>query len=308
MNPENWSDRAREGLIRKAKEALAQALADPGTTIVPLEPHLRTQLRYDGMTGLIDVSFPDGWVHTVGLTTMSFLPQYLSATQLAFEFFYREMRHAPSPTAEAAVKLVDPFADEDWRTDQRGCCTGPAPDLPGFRRFYSTVLRFPVSIAYPEDHYPVLQCNRELDRYAVEIGERGGNAHFWIRHEDMRRNAAVSPEEAAKTDLYGFMELWLYRNRVDGGKTVSDERNFVEVGEPDSVTSRAFRAPHVTWRDRDGSMRRQWIFFESQRPHFFWLIVGLNLKHKHDTFQTILASFRWLRPEDLNRVPAQPIW
>jgi hypothetical protein len=105
-----WSSLARENLIRIASEALRASRTHPGQTFTPLSPHLRTCLCFNPTTGLIEVSFPGGWVPDAPLEMTTYLPVYLDAQHLASDYFYREMNH--SPAGETVARILDPSLPE----------------------------------------------------------------------------------------------------------------------------------------------------------------------------------------------------
>lgn len=195
------------------------------------------------------------------------------------------------------------FQDRAKNIKYNGYFVEDERSLPGWRRFWSADIRFPITIACPPGSGPYL--NREDSQHLILETESGFTvqrrypvhedvvsfmenwAERWL---DQRRQLSDSPF-ASEADRAPYKDAYKYRI-VDRG--------------PDQavVSDQAFRAPRIIFTRRaglfgasSGEVVADWVFFARRAINEVWAILRDARELDEDDFQAILASFRWLNDD-----------
>ena len=290
-----WDDYVRMAIVQAAEKVLATARAKPDEVVQLLPGHLQTMLMLEQATGRIVIVRPTDWVYGAALTAEPpWPPVMITANVLAQDYLYRELASLPDVNVDAALEALGPLATGKWQVILDSCSSLDPQLKPTFRRFYSTVPHFPVSIAYPANTFYLFEPRPNRQRYTLTFN-MGENSGVEISHQP------IDPD----SDLYRMVEALPPRQpgHYLGFKIRQDE---VPVGALGADGLPAFQAPFATWRHGNGT-EGMCVFFESQRPGFCWIIWWQSGRYARDTFNTMLASFRWMLPDDFERLPPPPI-
>ncbi len=193
---------------------------------------------------------------------------------------------------------IDP-RHEGTRRDYWMSYSVPEPSLSGWRRFYSTDRRFPVSVAYPDAVSPFYDANRVADLH-VEFGDdfaiyrldlaRLADTNTWAA-EVMQGSRSISSfvkaDVESRQEINGPRERFWIRDRA---------RDMATVGSG----NHSFRASRVEWASGHGER----VYFDLPSRRALWSLSWMTeSRYDRPAFQTFLASFRLLGDAFFDQMP-----
>ena len=289
-----WSQESTDNLEKIAAEAVEAAQHKPGQWVNPLEPHLKSRVRYAQTPSqiqqfLAEKGIPAEATKDFAHTCMNgFFQVYLpksnflagsqhapeAAHELSFSWYEEASVLEDKNRYDEIVRLIKHMGgletDKIRAIESQRCFIEPS-SIPGFERFVSADRRFPVSVSYPHQRRGFFYDFESEEYLHVDwYGDDDGSLR--IERQNLAMSAQRGDKEAklvlqGKKDITQFILEDFARRQARAialGEHHDQRKPRIEdrvVGE----SERPFEAKRLVWLTPSGQYGGEWVFFVRAR-------------------------------------------
>jgi hypothetical protein len=299
-----WSQEALDNIRKIASDAVEEAQRSPGQWVNPLEPHLKSRVRYARTIGEIQrfleetridpleaAAFAqtcrDGFfqVYSPRLRFLAGDQEVSGAINTLLTSWYEELREPDDGVhVDEIIRLIKQMGGietekiqsiKSWRSFTE------ASSMPGFKQFVSADRRFPIRISYPERISFFYDFNRE--EY-LHVDWDNGRSVFGISRQNLARSAQRGDRDVklllqGKKDLSQFMQEDFAQRHADAVSLGmhSDRRTWWIEDRMVGERAQPFAAKSLVWQNSSGAYGGEWTFFLRFRRGGNWSCSATKL-------------------------------
>lgn len=293
-----------ENTRKIASDAVEEAQRSPGQWVDPLEPYLKSRVRYARTVDEIErfleetsvdplsaASFaqtcPDGFfqVYSPRLRFLAGDQEASGAINTLLTSWYEELREPDEGVHVgeiiSLIKQMGGIETEKIQSIKSWRSFTEASPMQGFKQFVSADRRFPIRISYPERISFFYDFNRE--EY-LHVDWDDGRTVFGISRQNLARSAQRGDRDAklllqGKKDLSQFMQedfAQRHANAVLLGLH-SDRRTWQIGDRMVGEREQPIAAKSLVWQNPSGAYGGEWVFFLRFRRGGTWSCSATKL-------------------------------
>lgn len=291
-----WSQEASDNLGKIASDSAKAAQQEPGHWVNPLEPYLRSRIRYAQTPEQIrqflvetilgeevineKIQQYNGGFFQIYYPKMDMLLVRIHESDAILELkesWYEEIYRIQDERYSEVIHLIKRMggletnkirAIKSWR-----CFTEPSP-IPEYKRFISADRRFPVSVSYPRQLSFFYDFNDERNLHVDWDGSEGAmgisRENFGMSAQGGNRGAALVLQ--GKKDISQFM-LEDFAQREARALMVGVRRNPHKPRLENIIVGgreQPIEAGRLVWLTPSGQYGGEWVFFIRARLAGNW--------------------------------------
>jgi hypothetical protein len=299
-----WSQEALDNTRKIASDAIEESQRHPGQWMNPLEPHLKSRVRYartvDEILQFLEETrvdplkaaafaqtCSDGFfqVFSPNLSFLAGDQQVSGAVNTLLTSWYEELRTPDDGVyPDEIIRLIKQMGGietEKNRSIKSWRSFTEVSSISGFKQFVSADRRFPIRISYPEGISFFYDFNRE--EY-LHVDWDDGRTIFGISRQNLAKSAQRGDRDVklllqGKMDLSQFMQEDFAQRQANAvllGMHSDRRKWWIEdrvVGEREQP----FAAKSLVWQNQTGEYGGEWTFFLRFRSGGTWSFSAIRL-------------------------------